>query len=73
MAQIDPQEFGRLQARVEALEAKADKVNEKIDALLELAHRSQGAFWVVVVFGGAVGSAVGFLISKTQVLAGLLR
>jgi hypothetical protein len=63
MNEIDPRDFGRLEAKVEALEVLVEAQSAKIDSLLELANQSRGGFWVGMVIASALG-AIGTLIIK---------
>jgi hypothetical protein len=59
MSDIDPQQFGRLTAQVEALESQVGELQADMKSLLELANKSKGGFWV----GMAIASAMGGLAS----------
>jgi hypothetical protein len=51
--------FGGLVQQVETLQAKVDDMDKDIKALLELANKSRGGFWM----GMAVVSAISGIIS----------
>ena len=57
--QIDPVEYGKLLAKVEALESKIVNMDGDIKQLLALANQSKGGFWM----GMAIASAFGGLIT----------
>ena len=59
MESIDPVEYGKLLAKVEALTSKVDVMENDIKTLLELANKSKGGFWM----GMAIASAVGGFIT----------
>jgi hypothetical protein len=59
MAEFDMFKFGGLVQQVETLQAKVDDMDKDIKALLELANKSRGGFWM----GMAVVSAVSGIIS----------
>ena len=56
MDSIDLVEYGKLISKVESLESKINSMDTDIKALLELANKSKGGFWmgmtVASVFGG---------------------
>ena len=57
--QIDPVEYGKLLAKVEALESKIVNMDGDIKQLLALANQSKGGFWM----GMAIASAFGGFIT----------
>jgi len=59
MAEFDMFKFGGLVNQVENLQAKVDDMDKDIKALLELANKSRGGFWM----GMAVVSAISGVIS----------
>jgi hypothetical protein len=59
MAEFDMFKFGGLVQQVETLQAKVDDMDKDIKALLELANKSRGGFWM----GMAVVSAISGIIS----------
>lgn len=59
MSDIDPIQFGRLTAQVSTLENQVDDLQKDVKALLELANKSKGGFWM----GMAVASSVGGIVS----------
>lgn len=56
---IDPVEYGKLLAKVEALELKIVNMDSDIKQLLALANQSKGGFWM----GMAIASAAGGFIT----------
>jgi hypothetical protein len=56
---IDPVEYGKLLAKVEALEAKIVGMDNDIKTLLALANQSKGGFWM----GMAIASFAGGIIT----------
>ena len=46
MSEIDPREFGKLEAQVEALQAEVHALRQDIKTLLEMANKSKGGFFV---------------------------
>jgi hypothetical protein len=61
--QIDPYKYGKLVAQVEAMEKKIDKLEVGMEALLELANKSKGGFWMGMTIASIVGGVVTFITS----------
>lgn len=71
--EIDPREFGKLEAEVEALrqelaehkreskEAQA-KTQEKLDELIALANQGRGAYWAGMLLASGIGAGAVALI-----------
>jgi hypothetical protein len=59
LEKFDMFKFGGLVNQVEHLQAKVDDMDKDIKALLELANKSRGGFWM----GMAVVSAISGIIS----------
>lgn len=55
---IDPREFGALEANVAQLQREVRELSVKVDALLTLAERGRGAWWTVTLMVGALSSAL---------------
>lgn len=55
---IDPREFGVLEANVAQLQREVRELSTKVDALLALAERGRGAWWTVTLMAGALSSAL---------------
>jgi hypothetical protein len=56
---IDPVEYGKLLSKVDHLESELVSLRSDVKALLELANKSQGGFWMGMTIAatlGAVGS-----------------
>ena len=67
---IDLYKYGKLVAQVEAMEkqmisidSKFDKMESKIEELLELANKSKGGFWMGMVIASGVGGFITFVTS----------
>jgi len=58
MSEIDPYQYGRLEAKVEALETKINGMDTDIKELLALANKSKGGFWMGMTIASAVGGFV---------------
>ena len=64
MSDIDPREFGKLEAQVEALQTEVHAMREDIKALLEMANRSKGGFFVGMAIASVVGGIISFVASR---------
>ncbi|MFM2277601.1 MAG: hypothetical protein RIT12_997 [Actinomycetota bacterium] len=64
MSEIDPREFGKLEAQVEALQSEVHAMREDIKALLEMANRSKGGMFVGMAIASVMGGIVSFVASK---------
>ncbi len=75
MSEVNPLEFGRVQAEVESLRrdlealsraqtAAINELTDKISELVMLAERGKGAFWLALSIGGIAGSIISPLIVK---------
>lgn len=64
MSEIDPREFGKLEAQVEALQNEVHAMREDIKALLEMANRSKGGMFVGMAIASVLGGIVSFVASK---------
>jgi hypothetical protein len=64
MSEIDPREFGKLEAQVEALQAEVHGLRQDIKELLEMANRSKGGFFVGMAIASVVGGIISFIATK---------
>jgi len=64
MSEIDPREFGKLEAQVEALQIEVSAMREDIKALLEMANKSKGGMFVGMAIASVIGGLISFLASK---------
>lgn len=64
MADIDPREFGKLEAQVSALQAEVHTLSKDVKCLLELANKSKGGFWMGMTIASALGGIVTFVFDK---------
>lgn len=55
---VDPVEYGRLISTVESLEKKVDAMEADIKALLALANKSKGGFWIGMTIASFVGGFI---------------
>lgn len=60
-SQIDPRDFGRLEAEVEALTTEVAALRGDVKALLELANKGKGGFWVGMTIASIIGGAITFV------------
>ena len=58
MTEINPIEFGRMQAEVQSLRNQIDSMQNDIRTLLEMANRSKGGLWMGMTLASAFGGAV---------------
>lgn len=62
MNDIDPQEFGRLQAHVETLVVSVEKLTQQVAAMDQRLAEAKGGWRVLMAIGGA-SAGVGALIA----------
>lgn len=62
--EIDPREFGKLEAQVEALQNEVHGLREDVKSLLALANKSKGGFWVGMAIASAIGGFFTFIIDR---------
>ena len=64
MSEIDPREFGKLEAQVEALQNEVHAMREDIKALLEMPNKSKGGMFVGMAIASLVGGVISFIATK---------
>jgi hypothetical protein len=64
MAEIDPREFGRLEAEVKALSDQVTAMQSDVKALLELANKSKGSLWTGMAIASALGGVGTLLVER---------
>lgn len=64
MSDIDPREFGKLEAQVEALQKEVHALRDDVKQLLEMANKSKGGFWVGMSIASAVGGVITFVADR---------
>ncbi|MFN8996619.1 MAG: hypothetical protein ACK5X3_23565 [Pseudomonadota bacterium] len=62
MNDIDPREFGRLEAEVHSMRTQMTLLQNDVRELLELANRSKGGLWLGMSIAALAGSVVSWLI-----------
>jgi len=58
MTEIDPREFGRLEAEVQSLRNQVSSMQSDIRTLLEMANKSKGGLWAGMTLASAFGGVV---------------
>ena len=61
MSDIDPREFGKLEAEVQSLRAQMTLLQNDVRELLELANKSKGGLWLGMSIAAALGSIVSWV------------
>ena len=61
MTEIDPREFGRLEAEVTSLRNQVTAMQTDIKSLLEMANRSKGGLWAGMTIASMLGGAVSWV------------
>lgn len=64
MSDIDARDFGKLEAQVEALQTEVHSLAQDVRALLELANKSKGGFWMGMTIASMVGGVITFIGGK---------
>ena len=61
MTEIDPREFGRLDAEVTSLRNQVTAMQTDIRTLLEMANKSKGGLWAGMTMASMLGGAVSWV------------
>jgi DNA anti-recombination protein RmuC len=61
MSDIDARDFGKLEAQVEALQNEVHTLSKDVKALLELANKSKGGFWMGMTIASTVGGILTYV------------
>jgi hypothetical protein len=64
MDDVSAREFGRLEAQVEALQCDVHTLRDDVKALLELANKSKGGFWMGMTIASLVGGGITFFMDR---------
>ena len=64
MSEVDARDFGKLEAQVEALQKEVHTLSTDVKALLELANKSKGGFWMGMTIASAVGGFITFIADR---------
>lgn len=63
MTEIDPREFGRLEAEVHSLRTQVTSLQSDVRTLLELANRSKGGLWAGMTLASFFGGIVSWILA----------
>jgi len=61
MSDIDARDFGKLEAQVEAIQNEVHSLSKDVKALLELANKSKGGFWMGMTIASTVGGILTYV------------
>ncbi len=64
MSDIDARDFGKLEAQVEALQNEVHTLSKDVKALLELANKSKGGFWMGMTIASTVGGIFTYVAER---------
>jgi hypothetical protein len=64
MSEIDPREFGRLEAEVKALSDQVAAMQSDVKTLLELANKSKGSLWTGMAIASALGGVGTLMVER---------
>jgi hypothetical protein len=64
MSEIDPREFGKLEAQVEALQLEVHGLRQDIKLLLEMANKSKGGMFAGMAIASFIGGLVTFVADR---------
>jgi hypothetical protein len=64
MDDVSAREFGRLEAQVEALQNDVNTLRDDVKALLELANKSKGGFWMGMIIASGIGGVITFFVDR---------
>ena len=64
MSDIDARDFGKLEAQVEALQKEMHSLSQDVKALLELANKGKGGFWMGMTIASFMGGIVTFVADR---------
>ena len=64
MSEIDPREFGKLEAQVQALQLEVHSMSADVKSLLALANKSKGGFWGGMMVASAAGGLITFFVDR---------
>jgi hypothetical protein len=65
MSEIDPREFGKLEAQVEALQVEVHALRDDVKKLLEMANKSKGGLWAGMAIVSVLTSVGTFIVDRT--------
>lgn len=62
MNEINPREFGRLEAEVHSMRAQMTLLQNDVRELLELANKSKGGLWLGMSIAALAGSVFSWIV-----------
>jgi hypothetical protein len=65
MSEIDPREFGKLEAQVESLQTEVHGLRDDVKKLLEMANKSKGGLWAGMAIVSVLTSIGTFILDRT--------
>jgi len=57
-------DFGKLEAQVEALQKEVHTLSQDVKALLELANKGKGGFWMGMTIASFMGGVITFVADR---------
>ena len=67
MAEIDARDFGRLEAQVDSLQIQVSQLSTDVKALLELANKGKGGFWMGMTIASFMGGVITFVAETVEI------
>ena len=64
MSDIDARDFGKLEAQVASLQTEVHQLATDVKALLELANKSKGGFWMGMTIASMAGGFITFIAGR---------
>jgi hypothetical protein len=64
MSEVDARDFGKLEAQVEALQKEMHLLSSDVKALLELANKGKGGFWMGMTIASFMGGVITFVADR---------
>ena len=64
MSEVDARDFGKLEAQVEALQKEMHTLSADVKALLELANKGKGGFWMGMTIASFMGGVITFVADR---------
>ena len=64
MSDIDARDFGKLEAQVESLQDQVTQLGADVKALLELANKGKGGFWMGMTIASFMGGVITFVADR---------
>jgi hypothetical protein len=62
--EIDPIKYGVLWQKVQDMDKKMDKMENRIDELLELANRGKGGLWFGMSVASGLSALIGYMFNN---------